>query len=338
MRVSGPNLQPCHRGKLFCVIRTLVAMFALTSARSRLWCLAQLLLVAVAVQAQTPSTPPSSPPPALSYRLVKKEVITDRLKHFSGSDQDREQRIKAWFLEAGCPEAQIVEQKVAAGVPPNVICTIPGESDSVILVGAHFDYVKRGEGVVDNWSGASLLPSFVSTLVQSPRHHAFVLIAFTSEEKGLFGSEFYAKHLTPEARGRIAAVINLDTLGLGPTEVWASRADPQLVGVLNALAHAMNLPLSAVNVDRVGSTDSESFAPYKIPRITIHSITEETWHLLHSPWDQLSAIHLDDYYATYRLLTAYLLELDMFFGKTAEPPRASPAASSAALPAIAPQK
>jgi hypothetical protein len=314
-----------------------LAMFTLKSARSRLWCLPPFLLVALATQAQTASVPPASPPSALSYRLARKEVITDRLKHFSGSDQDREQRIKAWFLEAGCPAPHIVEQNVGSGVPPNVICTIPGESESVILVGAHFDYVKRGEGVVDNWSGASLLPSFVSTLVQSPRHHTFVLIAFTSEEKGLFGSEFYAKHLTPEERNRIAAVINLDTLGLGPTEVWATHSDPQLVGVLNTLARAMNLPLSAVNVDRIGSTDSESFAPYKIPRITIHSITQATLHLLHSSGDQFSAIHLDDYYATYRLLTAYLVALDVFFGKTAEPPHASPAASPA-TPANTPQK
>jgi hypothetical protein len=295
-------------------------MFVPTTARSCLCFLAGFLFFTPAAYAQTASVPPSSAPPTLAYRLVKRDVITARLKQFSGSDQDREQRIKTWFQESGCPQTQIVEQKVASGVPPNVICTIPGESDSVILVGAHFDYVKRGEGVVDNWSGASLLPSFVSTLVQSPRHHTFVLVAFSSEERGLFGSEFYAKHLTPEQRSRMAAVVNLDTLGLGPTEVWASRADPQLVGVLNALAHAMNLPLSAVNVDRVGSTDSESFAPYKIPRITIHSITQDTWHILHSPWDQFSAIHLDDYYATYRLLTAYLVELDDYLR-----PKPSPA-------------
>jgi hypothetical protein len=31
-------------------------------------------------------------------------------------------------------------------------------------------------------------------------------------------------------------MVNMDTLGLGPTEVWASRSDPSLVSVLNGLA------------------------------------------------------------------------------------------------------
>jgi Iap family predicted aminopeptidase len=251
--------------------------------------------------------------------VLTQDAIAARLKQFSGSDQERESRLKGWFREAGCAESQTVEQKVSSGLPPNLICTLPGETDSIILVGAHFDYVPRGEGVVDNWSGASLLPSFASTLTQRPRHHTFILIAFSGEERGLVGSEFYAKHLNPAQRERIAAVINLDSLGLAPTEVWASRADPQLVRVLNAVAHAMNLPLSAMNVDNAGSTDSESFAPYKIPRITIHSVTQDTWHVLHSPGDQFSAIHLGDYYSTYRLLTAYLVELDQYLRPKGDP-------------------
>ncbi|PYX03200.1 MAG: Zn-dependent exopeptidase M28, partial [Acidobacteria bacterium] len=34
---------------------------------------------------------------------------------------------------------------------PNVICVLPGSSDKVIIVGAHFDRVSEGDGVVDNW-------------------------------------------------------------------------------------------------------------------------------------------------------------------------------------------
>lgn len=216
-----------------------------------------------------------------------------------------------------------MEQNAVSGAAPNLICTLPGDTDSVILVSAHFDYVSCGDGVVDNWSGASLLPSFASTLWQTARRHTFVFVAFTEEEKHMQGSAFYAKHLAPEERARIAAVINLDTLGLAPTEVWVSHSDPELVRVLSGVARGLTLPLSGVNVDQVGSTDSESFARYKIPRITVHSLTQDTLRILHSPLDQFSAIHLDDYYATYRLLTAYLLTLDGYLGRKSDTPQSA---------------
>jgi len=128
---------------------------------------------------------------------------------------------------------------------------------------------------VDNWSGASLLPSLLYSLSDEPRRHTFIFIAFTGEELGMLGSDFYAKSLTPEQRSRIEAMIN---------------------------------------------TDSESFVKYKIPRITIHSVTQETWALLHSDKDKLSAIKMGDYYETYRLLAGYLAYLDGHLGKSPAQP------------------
>ena len=68
--------------------------------------------------------------------------------------------------------------------------------------------------------------------------------------------------------------------------------------MLAAIGKQLKLPVSAVNVEHVGSTDSEQFAARKIPSITIHTLTQETWnaHILHSVKDKMSAIRLDDYY------------------------------------------
>jgi Iap family predicted aminopeptidase len=113
------------------------------------------------------------------------------------------------------------------------------------------------------------------------------------------------------------AMVNMDTLGLGPTEVWGSHSDKVLVGALGYIANRLSLPLGRVDVERVGSTDSESFATRKIPRITIHSLTQKTWdaRILHSPKDKISVMQLDDYYATYRLLAGYIAFLDQLPGK-----------------------
>jgi hypothetical protein len=60
----------------------------------------------------------------------------------------------------------------------------------------------------------------------------------------------------------------------------------------------------------VGSSDSEEFARRKIPRITIHSVTQQTWPILHSSQDNMKAVHLDDFYDSYRLIEGYLVYLD----------------------------
>ena len=65
----------------------------------------------------------------------------------------------------------------------------------------------------------------------------------------------------------------MDTLDLAPTEVWASHSDKRLTGALAYIATQLNVPLTGVNVEQVGSTDAEQFSERKIPRITIHTNT-----------------------------------------------------------------
>jgi peptidase M28-like protein len=104
---------------------------------------------------------------------------------------------------------------------PNVICLLPGSSDKVIIVGAHFDRVSEGDGVVDNWSGASLLPSLYEAVKSEPRKHTYTFIGFTDEEVGEVGSRLYVRQMTKEQVFATEAMVNMDTLGLTPTEIWS---------------------------------------------------------------------------------------------------------------------
>jgi Zn-dependent M28 family amino/carboxypeptidase len=190
---------------------------------------------------------------------------------------------------------------------------LPGSSEKIIIVGAHFDRVSEGDGVVDNWSGASLLPSLFEAVKVEPRKHTYIFIGFTEEEKGEIGSHYYARQMTREQVAATDAMVNMDTLGLAPTEVWATHSDKDLISRLVKIARFLNAPVTAANVERIGGdTDSEQFAEGKIPSITIHSLTQKTWdaHILHSSKDKLSAMNLDDYYQTYGLLAAYVAYLD----------------------------
>jgi putative aminopeptidase FrvX len=251
-----------------------------------------------------------SPAQTINFHQVGKDVVLARIQEVPAKNRDRQQKVKALFAEAGCGEP-VGEQKVAHSNYSNIICRLPGETEEVIIVGAHFDKVERGTGAIDNWSGASLLASLYESLAGTKRHHTFLFIAFCEEELGLLGSEFYASHMNKDDVGRTEAMINLDTLGLSPTKVWVHRADKNLVAALASVAHALKLPASEMDVERVGSSDSESFAGKKIPRITIHSLTRETFPILHSNQDTIKQLHPDDYYDTYRLLSGYLAYLDI---------------------------
>ena len=251
----------------------------------------------------------------IHFQLVKQEVIEERLRAYKGTDFDREAELKKLFGEAGCKPEHLAEQAVKNKQPPNIICTLPGATDDVILVGAHFDHVDAGDGVVDNWSSASLLPSLLSSVSQEPRQHTFVFVGFMGEEQHLVGSDYYSEHLSQEQRQHIKAMVNMDTLGLGPTKVWVTHSDDMLVRYLNGVAKLLQLPLSGLNVDKVGTTDSESFARYRVPRITIHTLTQDTLKILHSPQDKLDKIRMGDYYDSYRLIAAYLVTLDKFLGE-----------------------
>lgn len=247
----------------------------------------------------------------IRFRSETREVVERRLKSFSTKNSEREALIRKWFAESGCKEANLSEEALDRKLPPNVICVLPGKTRQVIVVGAHTDKVDSiGDGVVDNWTGAALLPSLLYSLSAQPRHHTLIFVGFSGEEKGLVGSQYYADHLTNEQRAHIEGVVNFDSLGLGPTEVWASHADKALLDALRRVAYASKLQVTAMNVPEGATADSESFARYQIPRITLHSVTQKTWPILHSPFDKMAAIKMNDYYDSYKLIAEYLAYLD----------------------------
>jgi hypothetical protein len=260
--------------------------------------------------------PGSADAQTIRFRLISRDIVVSRLGEYGGKNPERGATLKRMFADAGCGE-HLSEQPLKGARPPNVICVLPGTSNRIIIVGAHFDRTSSGDGVADNWSGASLLPSLYESLKVEPRRHTYIFIGFTDEEEGLIGSRFYARRMTAEQVAATDAMINLDTLGLAPPNVWTSRSDKSLTEALFRVSLYLKVPLSSVNFERVGSTDSESFRARKIPRITIHSLTQKNHDagILHTKKDKLSAVNLDDHYATYHLVTVYLAYLDRLIEK-----------------------
>ena len=243
----------------------------------------------------------------LQLKLVNPDLVDNRLREGNVRAKERQDLIERLFREVGCEVTlQPIDKKSA-----NVICDLQGETTATIVVGAHFDFADEGQGIVDDWSGASMLVSLYQALKVNAPKHSYEFVAFAGEERGLLGSTRYVKELT--ARPKIApqAFVNLECLGLTPPKVWVSRSTPILVQRLTEIANAMHISLQGVNVDKVGDDDTHPFLSKKIPVISIHSVTQEKWQVLHSKRDNVSAIDAADYYDAYRLVAFYLDYLDM---------------------------
>jgi len=260
-----------------------------------------LLLLLVASAAAQP----------IEYQVLKEGVLQQRLRLASRKNPERHARLRKLFDEEGCRGDAFHEQTVRGSKEPNVICDVAGSGESPrrIIVGAHFDAVG-GDGVIDNWSGAVLLPSLAQFMRSAPRRHAFEFVGFSGEEKGLLGSRTYVAALSLQQRAGIAAVITMDSLGLTPTKCWPNGSTVELMNAAALLASAMKLELGGVNVDKRATTDSQSFKDAGIPVLSLHSVTQEKWKIINGPKDVLSAVSWKDYSDSQRLISALLVYLD----------------------------
>src|SRR6202049_2524564 len=179
---------------------------------------------------------------SIQFSPVPQETIEKRLGAYVTKNDRREPGIHQSFEDAGCAGDKLTEQPVKGLKAPNVVCSLPGETEDVIVVGAHFDLVEAGRGVIDNWTGASLLSSLYQGLAGVSRRHTFHFVAFTGEEKGLLGSKAYVQQIG-KTHEPVIAMVNMDTLGLAETEVWVSHADRTLVHLMDVTAASLKLPV-----------------------------------------------------------------------------------------------
>jgi Zn-dependent M28 family amino/carboxypeptidase len=242
-------------------------------------------------------------------------VLESRLHQATFDNHARQEEIRSLFAAAGCDPAKLEERKMKHGKWANVICTLPSANDALgeIVVGAHFDHVATGDGVIDNWSGAALLSSLFESMKVQPRRHTFIFISFADEENGLNGSRDFAKSLSKDERSSIRAMANLDSLAAGTTAIWMTRADKRLADDAARVARSLKVPLRVFNVDGAGDSDSKSFRDLGIPVIDFHSLDRYSFPVIHSSHDNFNAVDMTAYTDSFRLISTFLGFIDQQF-------------------------
>ena len=206
------------------------------------------------------------------------------------------------FLAASVQPRTVEARNVAALLPGSD----PNLADEVLIIGAHYDHLGLGgegsldpdafgvvhNGADDNASGTAGLIEIARRLAESDRRPArsVLFLAFTAEEKGLWGSSHYVRNpLLPIAQ--TVAMLNLDMIGrlegrtlvvegVGTAEEWTD--------VLRAANQAMTRPLSiATSPDGFGPSDHSSFYGEGLPVLHFFSNTHVDYHRPSDDWEKV---------------------------------------------------
>lgn len=178
----------------------------------------------------------------------------------------------------------------------NVIGVLPGSDprlrDETVIVGAHYDHVGYQKehapgaryifnGADDNASGTCALlgvASALGSLIDAPRR-TVICIAFSGEEKGLLGSEFYARNPLFPMRSTVA-MLNLDMEGMNSPDTLfliGAGGSPDLARIAREENSHVGFVLLEQKIT-MGGSDHISFMKRNIPDLYFFSGLEKVYH------------------------------------------------------------
>jgi hypothetical protein len=200
------------------------------------------------------------------------------------------------FLIAGAEASVQTTTSIKSNRTNNVVGFLQGSDpvlkNQIVVVGAHYDHVgykknaAPGEdsvfnGADDNASGTVALLGVargLSALPAAPKR-SILLIAFAGEEKGLFGSEYYARNPLFRLDSTVA-MLNMDMVGRNGADSL------ELIGVpsapeLGRFAREANADVGFHLWDSSlasGGSDHMSFQKRNVPSLFFHSGLHPDYH------------------------------------------------------------
>ncbi|MBL7951440.1 MAG: M28 family peptidase [Flavobacteriales bacterium] len=204
----------------------------------------------------------------------------------------------------------------------NVVGLLDRGKDNVVVIGAHLDHLgygdegslHRGEkaihnGADDNASGIAVMLALATDLAEMDQASAndYLFIAFSGEEKGLYGSNHWTKHPTLPI-STLNYMINLDMVGrldtsnvigvngVGTSPAWA-EVDRVLIGGLKA----------KTTTSGVGPSDHTSFYLQGVPAIHFFTGTHADYH---KPSDDVEKINFDGMLKVTRYIESLITTLN----------------------------
>ena len=173
----------------------------------------------------------------------------------------------------------------------NVVAYIDHNAPRTVIIGAHYDHLgygdfgslHRGEreihnGADDNASGVAVMIDLARKLKNANKNNNYLFIAFSGEELGLLGSNYFVKNPTINLEDA-NLMINMDMIGRLKEDktlaVYGVGTSPVLKGAIDASNKGFKLK---ENQSGVGPSDQTSFYLNDIPVLHFFTGQHEDYH------------------------------------------------------------
>jgi len=220
------------------------------------------------------------------------------------------------------PHEEAVIGTDGAGVTGrNVVAFLDKKAEKTIVIGAHFDHLGMGgqgslhrgdsaihNGADDNASGTAALLALAKIFKYETLKSNILFIAFSGEENGLWGSNYFVKNPTIDLKS-VNYMINMDMVG---------RLNPEKSLAVHGVGTSPSFPpvLDPINADSlklvpsesgVGPSDHTSFYLQDLP--VLHFFTGQHADY-HKPSDDADKINYEGLVQVIRYISRLIAGLD----------------------------
>jgi aminopeptidase YwaD len=195
----------------------------------------------------------------------------------------------------------------------NIGALIKGSStqDTTIVVCGHYDHLgKFGNAVFnganDNASGIAAVLCLADTLSQLSSKYNIAFVAFTGEEAGLLGSQYFVHGIEKLQFGHIKFVINLDLMGTGDKGITVVNA-PAHIEEYNYLVKRnieKEYLTKVVKRNNTQNSDHYYFTLKGIPAFFIYAMGD--YYFYHDVYDRPEVLTLSAFDQTTSLLFDFI--------------------------------
>lgn len=206
----------------------------------------------------------------------------------------------------------------------NVIAFLDNKAENTVIIGAHYDHLGMGgegslyregdaihNGADDNASGVAMMLHLAHSLglnsTQRPSNNNYLFIAFSGEEEGLLGSNYFVKNPTIDTK-KVTYMINMDMVGRLNSEntlaVYGVGTSPIFKQTINANAGDLNI---VENESGVGPSDHTSFYLADIPVLHFFTGQHEDYH---KPSDDTEKVNFEGMEIISNYIFSIITDLD----------------------------
>lgn len=197
-----------------------------------------------------------------------------------------------------------IAQDEYVGKSANVVLDIPGETDDLIVLTAHYDSTPLSVGAYDNMSGCIGLMAMAEHFAKVKHRYSLRFVWCGSEERGLLGSKAYCE-MHKDELSNIALNINLDMIGCTMGKFIACcTSEESAVHYIKYMGYELGFQVKAYQ--DVYSSDSTPFADKGVPAITFARSAPSGNATIHNSYDTMKVMKAKQMQSDISFITAFV--------------------------------